>query len=408
MTTLQKETTTLNRTSSRVFSIDAFRALTMLTMIFVNDFWSLTGIPNWLEHAKADQDFLGFSDVVFPCFLFIVGMSIPYAIRQRLDKGDTYAQIIWHIVLRSVALLIMGVFTVNIPDMNDAATGLSKAWFQILMVLSFFLIWNQYPKRSNGERWLFIGLQILGVALLIYLALRFRGGSDDQLVRMTPQWWGILGLIGWTYLTCAVVYLFIHKSPGLQFVAWGLFTLCCIAGHAGLLKAIWPGGPGDWILGNGAFSSFTFAGILATYLLTNFSEKNQRSQLPLRFVGISTLFLLAGFVARNFFIISKIQATPTWVFLCCGIAFIMYAAIYWWVDLQGKTHTFDFIKPAGTSTLTCYLIPYVYYSVAELLSLSLPDSLKVGAIGLVKSFLFALLIIGITALLGRLRIKLKL
>ncbi|WP_461086011.1 DUF5009 domain-containing protein [Spirosoma flavus] len=408
MTTLQKETSMLNRTSSRVFSIDVFRALTMLTMIFVNDFWTLTGIPNWLEHSKADQDFLGFSDVVFPCFLFIVGMSIPYAIRQRLDKGDTYGQLIGHIVLRSVALLIMGVFTVNISDLNVAATGLSKSWFQILMVLSFFLIWNQYPKRSDWMRWLFLGLQVLGAALLIYLALRYRGDSNGQLVGMTPQWWGILGLIGWTYLTCAIVYLFIHKSPVLLFVAWGVFTLVCLAGHAGWLKTIWPDGPKDWILGNGAFSSFTFAGVLATYLLTYLSEKNQRQLLPLRYVCIGIVFLLAGVAARNYFIISKIQATPTWVFLCCGIAFIVYAVIYWWVDLQGKTHTFDFIKPAGTSTLTCYLIPYVYYSVGSLLGFSLPDSLKVGAIGLVKSLLFAMVIIGITAVLGKLRIKLKL
>jgi predicted acyltransferase len=407
MISAQPKTSHTDLLLKRVFSIDVFRALTMLTMIFVNDLWSLSGIPAWLEHARSDQDFLGFADVVFPCFLFILGMAIPFAIRQRLDKGDSYSKISWHIILRSIALLVMGVFTVNVPDQNVSATGMSKEWFQILMVLGFFLIWNQYPKRDGSAKTIFTGLQILGIGLLIYLAVIFRAG-DEGLNRMTPQWWGILGLIGWTYMTCAILYLFLHNRPALLVASWLAFTVMNIAGHAGWLRLLWPSGPRNWIPDNGAFDSFAFAGILATLLLTRTQQTGRARQLPLLFTGIGVLFLIAGFVARNFFIISKIQATPPWIFLCCGIALIVYAGIYWLVDLNGKFPWFDLIKPAGTSTLTCYLIPYAYYSIAELSGVSLPESLKIGSIGLIKSFLFALLIIGITAVLGRLRIKLKL
>ncbi|GAB4010720.1 hypothetical protein GCM10028808_22430 [Spirosoma migulaei] len=394
--------------SKRIFSIDVFRALTMLTMIFVNDLGTLSGIPLWLEHSRADQDFLGFADTVFPCFLVIVGMSIPFAIRQRLDKGDSYIQIIWHIVLRSIALLVMGVFFVNISDLNAEATGMRSGWFVILMILAFFLIWNQYPKRDGTAKTVFIGLQLLGVGFLIYLAFLYRGGSDNHLVGLRPQWWGILGLIGWTYLTCATLYLFLHKQPVLLIISWLFFTLLNIAGHAGWLHAVWPTGPRTWIPDNGAFNSLAFAGILATLLLTRWQQTNKANQLPILFTGIGFVFLAAGFLARNFFIISKIQATPTWIFLCCGIAFIVYAGIYWLVDLNGKLHWFDLIKTAGTSTLTCYLIPDLYYSIANLSGISLPESVTTGGIGLLKSLLFALLIIGITAVLGKLRIKLKL
>ncbi|MDR3058865.1 MAG: hypothetical protein LBU84_12090, partial [Prevotella sp.] len=54
---------------ARIASIDIYRALTMFFMIFVNDLWSITGVPHWLEHAAADEDMLGFSDIVFPSFL---------------------------------------------------------------------------------------------------------------------------------------------------------------------------------------------------------------------------------------------------------------------------------------------------------------------------------------------------
>ncbi|OIN59321.1 DUF5009 domain-containing protein [Arsenicibacter rosenii] len=394
--------------AKRVLSIDVFRAVTMLTMIFVNDLWSLSGIPGWLEHARADQDFLGFSDTVFPCFLVIVGMSVPFAVQQRLAKGDTYGKLLLHIGLRSVALIIMGVFTVNISDLNEAASGMRKEWFQILMVAGFFLIWNQYPKQDGMLKGLFTGLQLFGIALLVWLAYRFKGGAADNLTGMTPQWWGILGLIGWTYLTCATLYLFLRDRFSALVVCWVMFNLLPVAGHAGWLRQLWPEGPQDWILGNGAFSAFTFTGILATRMVTRWQEQQRATHIPLYLIIAGGLFVMAGLLSRNFFLISKIQATSTWIWLCCGIALIVYAGIYWLVDLKDKAGWFTLIKPAGTSTLTCYLIPYVYYSVADLSGISLPAILTTGGVGLLKSLVYALLVIGITALLGNVRIKLKL
>ena len=381
----------------RIYSIDIFRAITMLLMIFVNDFWSLKGIPEWLEHAKADQDFLGFSDIIFPCFLFIVGMAIPYAIRNRIDKGDNKSQILMHILHRSVALLVMGFFTVNIGDLNVAASGLSREWFEIWMVVGFFLIWNVYPKTDDWKKYIFSGMQLGGIILLIVLALIFKGG-DDGTINMTPQWWGILGLIGWTYLITAPIYLYARKSSFLLLGFWLLFTLLNIADHAQWLKTPLPGG--------GAFQGFAFAGIAASLLL-DWAGRNQRNKkLPIIFIGTGILLLGTGVVLHKFFIISKIQATPTWVFICNGIAFGFLALIYFLVNLKGKSHWFNFIKPAGINTLTCYLIPYVYYSLATY-AFTLPDFLKTGLVGLLKSFIFAMIIIGITAVLNRLKIRLK-
>ena len=387
----------MNITQNRIFSIDVFRAITMLLMIFVNDLWSLTGVPLWLEHSRADQDFLGFSDIVFPCFLFIVGMAIPYAIRNRIAKGDSHLQILQHIALRSLALLVMGFFTVNISDLNVEASGFSRELFQILMVAGFFLIWNVYPKSEDWKKYLFVGLQLVGVLILILLGYLFKGGKDGS-EQMSPQWWGILGLIGWTYLISAPIYLFARKSSVLLLLFWFLFSLLNIADHAGWLKTPIPGG--------GAFQAFAFAGIAASLLIDKVTTSEKRQKLPIYYIGIGVLLLISGLVLRNFFIISKIQATPTWVFLCNGIAFVFLAVIYFVTDLKGKANWFNFIKPAGTSTLTCYLIPYLFYSVATF-AFTLPIFLKTGTVGLLKSFVYALIIVGITALLGKAKIKLK-
>jgi len=387
----------MNEKQSRIFSIDVFRAITMLLMIFVNDFWSLTGIPPWLEHAKADQDFLGFSDIIFPCFLFIVGMSIPYAIRNRLAKGESKIKILGHILLRSVSLLVMGFFTVNIDHLNASAAGLNREWFEILMVAGFFLIWNVYPKTEDRKKNLYLSLQIAGILILIVLYIIFRGGKDGS-GHMTPSWWGILGLIGWTYLITATIYLWLGKSSLILLLTWIGFTFLNVADQAHWFHTPIPGG--------GAFEGFAFAGIAATLLIDRAKTPETRQKLPFTFLISSVLFLITGFCFHNYFIISKIHATPTWVFFCNGIALGAFAFIYFLIELKGKAEWFSWIKPAGTSTLTCYLIPYVYYSLATY-AFTLPLFLKTGIIGMAKSFIYAMIIIGITALLGKLKIKLK-
>ena len=89
----------------RLASIDILRALTMVLMIWVNDFWTLTNIPKWLQHANATEDYMGFSDVIFPLFLFIVGLSIPLAVEHRLNRKDSPNRISAHILIRSLSLL---------------------------------------------------------------------------------------------------------------------------------------------------------------------------------------------------------------------------------------------------------------------------------------------------------------
>ena len=73
--------------SKRNESIDILRGLTMLLMVFVNDLWSVGGVPHFLEHFEVSEDGMGVADIVFPMFLFAMGMSIPYALERRFSKG---------------------------------------------------------------------------------------------------------------------------------------------------------------------------------------------------------------------------------------------------------------------------------------------------------------------------------
>lgn len=392
---------TLTKTPlGRIAAIDVFRALTMLAMIFVNDLWSLNGVPHWLEHAVRNEDFLGFSDLVFPCFLFILGMSLPFAIENRINKGDSKLDIMKHILLRSVALLIMGLFTVNTEAGLHESVWMSKPVYIVLMVAAFFMIWNVYPKTTAGKlKQVFLAIRLLGIVFLAYLAFIFR---DAQGLHFSTHWWGILGLIGWTYLVCATLYVLLRQNLVYQGALWVFFVLVCILGANGQLGVF-----GGIIVGNGAFHAFSMAGVLIALFFIRFRQQLSSGQLIGTLLVVGLVQLLLGWFAHSFWIVSKLSATPTWVFYCSGVAILLYAFIHWLVEIRGKTAVFMLIEPAGTATLTCYLMPYLFYGAYNLFNISFPAAVLNCPVGLVKSFAFAMVVIGCTALLGRYGVRLK-
>ena len=179
--------------SNRVLSIDVFRGITIFIMVFVNELAGITDIPQWMKHLPANVDGMTFVDLVFPAFLFIVGMSIPFAIQARTNKGDSTLEIFKHIALRSVGLIVIGVFMVNTESGYDAAAmSISMPLWSLLMFIYVLLIWSNYPKTISPA--IALGAKLIGVAGLIMLWWLYKGTESTG---MTPQWWGILGLIVW-------------------------------------------------------------------------------------------------------------------------------------------------------------------------------------------------------------------
>lgn len=389
----------------RISSIDILRALTMVLMIFVNDLWSLKDIPGWLEHTAAAEDGMGLADVVFPAFLFIVGMSAPLAIAARRKKGDNNQKIFLHILERGAALLVMGLFLVNGESLNAEATGINRWLWNVLSCLSFIALWNAWPKDTNP--WVKRILKTAAIGVLLVLAFICRSGSGDQIQRFATHWWGILGLIGWAYMVGAILVMLAEKKIVVLWVFWALFVGICIASHAGLLDnriiqtLISP-------LGSGGHVALVVGGAITTTIFFHYHQLNQQAKMMGILLGIAAAMLALGFALRPYWGISKIRVTPSWILICSGITIVTFVLVNWIADQKGKARWFDFIKPAGTNTLLCYLIPYFVYAIAKATGLSLPDVLLTGAVGLLKSLAFALLIVGIGGLLGKLGVKLKL
>ncbi len=384
--------------ANRVAAIDVFRAITMLLMLFVNDFAGFENIPHWLEHAGRTEDMMGFSDTIFPAFLFIMGVSIPFAVRSRLRKGDPLLRVVLHIVLRTVALVVMGVFSVNYDSMDAAAMGMARPWFAILMTVAFFLIWAVYPKTATGwKRTLFTVLKVVGAGILVWLFTIYagRGGSG-----FGTRWWGILGLIGWTYIICAAVYLIVRDRVVWNFVAWGLIVAYCILHSAGLVGNPIPGGI--------TLHAFGISGLLVSSLMKRYASPASPWKFFGWLAGIAAVMTVAGFVAHNFWIVSKIQETPTWLFWCLAMFLPLFGLIYWLTETHGKAGWFRAIAPAGTVTLTCYVIPYAWYGVQSLQGITRPGFFASGVWGLAGSTIFAFAVVWLAGLLNKyLKVRLK-
>jgi heparan-alpha-glucosaminide N-acetyltransferase len=391
--------------SLRISSIDILRALTMVLMIFVNDLWSLNNIPGWLEHTAAAEDGMGLADVVFPAFLFIVGMSVPLAINNRRSKGDDNRKIFFHILERGAALLVMGLFLVNGEYLNAAETGISRGLWNVLSCLSFIALWNAWPKSTNP--WIKRILKAMAVGILLVLAFICRSGEGENIQRFSTHWWGILGLIGWAYMVGAIVVMLTGNKTTIIAIAWAIFLSICIASHAGLLDNEIVGaiiGP----LGVGGHVALVLGGAITTNIFFHYHKLQQHAKMMGILLLIAAALMALGFVLRPYWGISKIRVTPSWILICSGITIITFVLVNWIADQQGKASWFDFIKPAGTNTLLCYLLPYFGYALAVATGWSLPEWLLTGAVGLFKSLAFALLIVGIGGLLGKLGVKLKL
>lgn len=383
--------------TTRIATIDVFRAITMFLMLFVNDIPGLRQIPHWLLHAKAHEDMLGFSDIIFPSFLFVMGMSVPFAILKRQEKGETMGRTCWHIAERTLALLVMGLFTVNLESYDGGAAGLPYSWFAICMVIAFFLIWNLYPKAEGTRKYLYTGMKITGILILVGLWWIYEGAGGSS---FAPRWWGILGLIGWTYLVTTIVFLVVRTRLVYMATAWFVFMLLSLFTHSGLLNLSFI--PSDMTL-----HALGVSGAFTSVLLIHWGSHEKPFKFISTMMGLAVVMLVLFFVSHPYWIISKIQATPTWLFVCNAISFFMVGILYFLTDVKRKVDWFSFIKPAGTVTLTCYIIPYFWYSAQNLLGCYYPDFLCAGVPGLCRSLLYSLAVVWIAGALMKVNVRLK-
>jgi len=138
----------------RLLSLDIFRGLTLMAMVLVN-------MPGDESHTYAPISHVHWNgwtiaDLIFPFFIFIVGVAMPYSFAGRLARGDSKGKLIRHIVVRSAVLLVVGIF---------------MTWYYNVM--------SGFPEHHLSNIRIFGAIQRIGLCYLfaatLYLFVKPRG-----------------------------------------------------------------------------------------------------------------------------------------------------------------------------------------------------------------------------------------
>ena len=392
--------------TGRILSIDIFRGLTILVMIFVNDVSdSVKGLPWWTYHMPEDRNGMTYVDMVFPAFLFIVGMSIPLAIKRRIAKGNAPFKMWSHVVLRSLGLVAMGLLLANGWKADAQHTGIDAWTWNVLALAGIILFWNVYP-RSGRFKPLYVILKWTGLVLLVWLGIIFRRRTEQgQVAGLDFSYWEILGLIGCAYLAVCILYLVLPKNFWVFVVSLIALNAINVASKMGLTPWLDRLPNYVWPFETGALSSITMAGLVASLIFFENTIASTFKAKALWGLGYAAILLGAGWALTPLGI-SKNHATPTWCLYSAGASVLLFLTLYWVVDVRRATKWAGFVKPAGSNTLLTYLLPYVCYVIPLVNRISASSS--VGRVGVVRAMVFTGFVLGLSAIVTRLHLRLQL
>ncbi len=350
-------------TPARVTSIDALRGFVMFTMIYVNDIAGAPHrlIPDWMVHFS-DRHRHGsgmtFVDLVFPAFLFVMGMSIPFAVGARLSKGEPFWKTLLHAVMRTLSLLAIGILMVN------GESGGTTLWHYIMFLSAILAFCAISPRRAGASATFWktfsVGLRLLGFAGMIWCAVTFNGDNGERIIEFSPfsirtSWYGILGLIGWAYLTAMVVFLVFRTRRTALLGCVALLFCFYPADREGAFSNFWLENHvvslADTLGSHGAIAT---AGVLlaAMLLAPDYLDRNRRLNFTLLFIaGFSTAALLLN----RLYGISKNDATSSWCLWSCAVTAALWLAFDYLERSPGNIFAQPF-RIAGQNVLLAYLL----------------------------------------------------
>lgn len=133
----------------RLVSLDVFRGITIALMILVNNPGG-EAVYGFLQHA--DWNGWTLADLVFPFFLFIVGVAIPYSFTNRIARGDSKKKLFLQVVRRTVILFALGLFLSAFPYFNLSTLRIMGVLQRIALCYFFssaiFLAFNNRKQVS--------------------------------------------------------------------------------------------------------------------------------------------------------------------------------------------------------------------------------------------------------------------
>lgn len=172
--------------NKRIASIDILRGITIAGMILCANIGYYSNLPAWMFHAQTPPPTYAFNpdvagitwvDLVFPFFLFAMGAAFPFALRRRMERGESKLSLAGGLVKR---WLILTVFALILGQSHAIWDTAQPVWqvqiFKIVLWVSLFLalVRVKAPEATEGfKKHLGTAVNLSGVAMLGVLAVVF-------------------------------------------------------------------------------------------------------------------------------------------------------------------------------------------------------------------------------------------
>jgi len=301
--------------SNRLISLDVFRGLTVALMILVNNPGSWGAIHPPLRHA----DWHGWTptDLVFPFFLFAVGVALSLSFARRLESGSPRAALIRKVLSRAVIIFMLG------------------------------LLLNGFPYNELASLRVWGVLQRIAVCYLI-------AGLTVVLIRTNARRAAVLcGLI--------LIYELLMRLP--LVTGWGHGSFALADNFVRWVDLAWPGaihlyqGKGLPFDPEGLVSSLpTAAGTLAGFFVGEYLRRQTPLVTRLRHLaGAGVVLTVAGLLLGWIEPINKQLWTVSYTVLMSGLALLTLVICAWFIDIR---HWQRWVNPAivfGSNALLAFV-----------------------------------------------------
>jgi predicted acyltransferase len=308
----------------RLLSLDVFRGITIAGMILVNNPGDWANIYPALGHAKWHG--VTPTDLIFPFFLYIVGVAIYLSLTRRKERGDDTTKLFLQVLRRSALLFLLGLILQGFPYYDLSTIRIPGVLQRIAIVYLFASL--IFLKSSIKVTTIFaFGLIILYWILMTFIPVPGVGYASYE--------------------------------PSTNLGAW-LDRLVFTTDH--LWKAVKTWDPEGLLSSMPAISSALF-GVLTGYWLS--TKREAAHKLTWMFV-MANISMVLGIIWDMWFPINKSIWTSSYVLYANGMALHFLAMCYWFIDVKGYTWWTKPFIVYGVNAITVFFLSGI---VARLLTL---------------------------------------
>jgi predicted acyltransferase len=331
--------------SNRLISLDVFRGITIAAMTLVNNPGTWSSIYWPLEHAEWN----GWTptDLVFPFFLFIVGVSITLAFGRRVEERGVTRDLYIKVIKRSLIIFGLGLFLNGFPH------------FQLATI------------RIPGV------LQRIAVCYLVASVI-FLG------TRVRTQLLIALALL-------VFYYILMTKIPAPGFAAGDLTKEGSLASYVDRVvfgPHIWKQGKvydPEGILSTIPAIATTLFGILTGHWLR--TERTHYEKVAGMFVA-GAVCVMIGWAWNPFFPINKALWTSSYVFFTAGLALQLLGLCYWLIDIKGYRRWAWPFEVFGMNAIALYVGSALMEKFMEMIKITAADGSRDSSQGWIFDHLF--------------------